>query len=135
MTVLVSEVISITTVIFKSDDDCGNPKLYDWLLILPQEVKFIWRASWNWTTVLYLLTRYIPFVSVAFMLRSELFLHRSAHLPPYSRLPPRSFFEFVDGNSHRVRASTPSSMPEPAWNEHPLSFHRVNKLDSIADLN
>lgn len=81
--VLVSEVISITTVIFESDDDCGHPKLYDWLLILPQEVKFIWRAPWNWTTVLYLFTRYIPFVSVAFMLRSELFLRLSAHPPAF----------------------------------------------------
>ena len=31
----------------------------------------MWRASWNWTKVLYLLTRYIPFVSMAFMARSE----------------------------------------------------------------
>jgi len=44
---------------------------YDWLLILPQEVKHIWRASWNYTKVLYLLTRYIPFASTALMLRSQ----------------------------------------------------------------
>jgi len=45
--------------------------LYDWMLTLPQEIKFMWRASWNWTKVLYLLTRYIPFASMAFMARNQ----------------------------------------------------------------
>jgi len=45
--------------------------VYDWLLILPREVKFIWRASWNWTKVLYLFTRYTPFASMALMLRNQ----------------------------------------------------------------
>jgi len=46
-------------------------QLYDWLLILPQEVKYIWRASWNWSKVLYLLSRYMPFATVALTLRMQ----------------------------------------------------------------
>ena len=70
VTILV-RVALIFTEISGSDNDHANPKLYDWILILPQEIKFMWRASWNWTKVLYLLTRYIPFASMAFMARSE----------------------------------------------------------------
>ena len=67
--ILVTGAIST---MFVSDDTHGCLKLYDWLLILSREVKHIWNASWNWTKVLYLLTRYIPFVAVASMVRSEL---------------------------------------------------------------
>ena len=67
--ILVSGAISA---IFVSDDTHGRLKFYDRLLILPREAKHIWNASWNWTKVLYFLTRYIPFVTVASMLRSEL---------------------------------------------------------------
>ena len=55
--------------------NCDRPKFYDWLLILPQEVEYIWHASWNWSKALYLITRYIPFASVALMFRSELLSH------------------------------------------------------------
>jgi len=46
-------------------------QLYDWLLTLPQEARYIWRASWNWSKVLYLLTRYIPFASISLQLRNQ----------------------------------------------------------------
>ena len=58
-------------------------KLYDWLLILPQEVKHIWRAPWNWSKALYLLTRYTPFVTMALVYRSELLPHRLVHPPAH----------------------------------------------------
>jgi len=45
--------------------------LYDWLLVLPREIKYIWRASWNYTKVLYLFARYIPFVSTALLFRNQ----------------------------------------------------------------
>ena len=60
---------------FVMSEFCNNydrPKLYDWSLTLPQEVEYIWRASWNWSKVLYLLTRYIPFATITVNLRSEL---------------------------------------------------------------
>ncbi|KAF9650130.1 hypothetical protein BDM02DRAFT_1515285 [Thelephora ganbajun] len=45
--------------------------LYDWVLILPQEIKYIWRASWKYTKVLYILTRYLPFAGLGLMLRNQ----------------------------------------------------------------
>jgi len=85
-----SGVISNYTVF---DDNCDCPKLYDWLLAFPQEVEYIWRASWNWSKVLYLLTRYTPFVTIAVALRSELLFHWFAQLPThfplsFNRAPP-----------------------------------------------
>ena len=62
------------------DDDHAPPKVYDWLLILPQEVEYIWRAPWNWSKVLYLLTRYISFAPLALGMRSELIPHWLAQL-------------------------------------------------------
>ena len=79
MTVLVSGTISIFAILLASDNNDGHPELYDWLLTLPQEVKYIWSASWNWFEVFYLLTRYIPFVSTALLLQSELLPHWLAH--------------------------------------------------------
>ena len=69
------------------DDNGDLPKLYDWLLILPQEVEYIWRAPWNWAKVLYLFTRYIPFASISMGIRGELFSHWLAPLPTHSRNP------------------------------------------------
>jgi len=46
--------------------------VYDWLLILPLEVKYIWRSSWNYTKVLYLMARYTPFAGMALMVRNQL---------------------------------------------------------------
>lgn len=77
----------IFVTIFVPDDNYGHPKLYDWLLVLPQEVKYIWGTPWNWTKVLYLLTRYIPFASVALMLRSELPSRWLVHLPAHHPCP------------------------------------------------
>ena len=57
------------------DDIYCHLKFYDWLLILPQEVQYIWRASWNYTKILYLLMRYIPFVSMSLLVRSEFLMY------------------------------------------------------------
>jgi len=46
-------------------------QLYDWLLTLPREVEYIWRADWNWSKVLYLLTRYMPFITIALVIRNQ----------------------------------------------------------------
>ncbi|KAF9785187.1 hypothetical protein BJ322DRAFT_815113 [Thelephora terrestris] len=43
---------------------------YDWLLMLPQEVKYIWRASWNWTKILYIFIRYLSFASLSLLIRT-----------------------------------------------------------------
>ena len=71
--------------IFVSDDSHGHLKYYDWLLILPQEVKHIWNASQNRTKILHLLTRYISFVTIASVLRSELPFRSSPHLLAHIR--------------------------------------------------
>lgn len=39
--------------------------------MFPQEVKYIWRASWNYTKVLYLFARYIPFACLSLLIRSK----------------------------------------------------------------
>jgi len=46
--------------------------VYDWLLMLSKEVKYVWRSSWNYTKVLYLLARYTPFAAMALMCRNQL---------------------------------------------------------------
>ena len=71
-------------------DNCCYPKAYDWLLIFPQEVKYIWRSSWNYTKVLYLLARYAPFAGTALMIRSKFPFRLSTHCLPVSipRFPP-----------------------------------------------
>jgi len=34
-------------------------------------VEYIWHASWNWSKVLYILTRYIPFITIALVIRNQ----------------------------------------------------------------
>ncbi|KAJ6574627.1 hypothetical protein B0H19DRAFT_606177 [Mycena capillaripes] len=38
---------------------------YDWLICLDQEVKTIWSSPWRGAKILYLLSRYIPFVNLS----------------------------------------------------------------------
>ena len=83
MVLQVSEALSNSIVIFAIDDNYHCPKFHDWLLILPQEVKYIWCASWNWSKVLYLLTRYTPFAIIALVIRSESLFHWLARLPAH----------------------------------------------------
>ncbi|KAF9033055.1 hypothetical protein BDZ89DRAFT_947948, partial [Hymenopellis radicata] len=42
--------------------------VYDYLLTLDQEVELVWRAKWNVTKILYLATRYLPFVDIVVVL-------------------------------------------------------------------
>jgi len=46
--------------------------VYDWLLMLSKEVQYVWRSSWNYTKVLYLMARYTPFAAMALMVRNQL---------------------------------------------------------------
>ena len=118
MTLLVSRATSKSREILPFDEDCGLPKLYDWLLILPQEVKYVWRASWNWSKVLYLLTRYIPFATIALVIRSELLPYRLARLPmpPFWMKPTSSAcldIVFCDMASSGYSIVSPRSSAEP----------------------
>jgi len=85
--VLVSGAVSTFTVSLTSDDKPCHPKVYDWLLILPQEVKYIWRSSWNYTKVLYIMARYTPFAGMALMVRSEFPLPLIDTLPAHFQFP------------------------------------------------
>jgi len=118
--ILVSETISISMVILASDDDnYSHPKFYDWLLVLPKEVTYIWRASWNYTKVLYLLTRYTPFASTALMLRSE--FHVGLHPPIHLRFPASSSVK-----THITCApGCHTSIPCPVQSRRPLSFDHI----------
>lgn len=46
--------------------------LYDLILTLHLEVSLVWYSRWNYTKVLYLLTRYVPFVANGLILYSHL---------------------------------------------------------------
>lgn len=43
--------------------------LYDWVLTIHLEVKHVWLANWNYTKILFLLTRYLPIANGYFILR------------------------------------------------------------------
>ncbi|KAF8907223.1 hypothetical protein CPB85DRAFT_1312162 [Mucidula mucida] len=45
--------------------------LFDYLLTLSEEIEFIWHAKWNIIKILYLLTRYLPFVNIAVAMWSQ----------------------------------------------------------------
>ena len=46
-------------------------QLYDWVLTLHLEIKLIWFSRWSYTKVLFLLLRYMTFVSVWISIISE----------------------------------------------------------------
>jgi hypothetical protein len=45
-------------------------QFYDYLLTVRWELEVIWLRSWSYTKVLFLLTRYLPFASVYFVIHS-----------------------------------------------------------------
>ena len=48
--------------------DLSAPKVYDYLLTFPLEISFVWPARWTAIKVLFLLTRYMPFVDGGLLL-------------------------------------------------------------------
>ena len=42
----------------------GYPQVYDYLSTLPREVSLIWPAQWSVMKVLFLVTRYLPFIDL-----------------------------------------------------------------------
>jgi len=48
--------------------------IYDFLLMLPREVTYVWQSPrYSYTTVLYIITRYIPIIDVALVLHNQLY--------------------------------------------------------------
>jgi len=41
---------------------------FDWLLTLNMEFALIWNTKWNWTKVLYIITRYMPFADTSLVM-------------------------------------------------------------------
>lgn len=52
--------------------------IYDYALTLHLEIKYIWISRWNYTKVLFLLTRYLTIVIIFILLYNQTFLHDSA---------------------------------------------------------
>jgi len=41
---------------------------YDCLMMLPDEIRYIWKAQWSWGMMLYLLTRYLAFFDASILM-------------------------------------------------------------------
>lgn len=54
--------------------------IYDYLLTLHLEIKYIWSSRWSYTKVLFLLNRYVAFVSTSVILYDQVFLDVSAEV-------------------------------------------------------
>ncbi|KAF9448153.1 hypothetical protein P691DRAFT_775626 [Macrolepiota fuliginosa MF-IS2] len=45
--------------------------IFDWMLTFNMETSLIWKSKWNTTKVLYLITRYLPFITLPVLLYHE----------------------------------------------------------------
>ena len=81
-------------------------QVYDYFLTLPDEVSLIWAAPWTPMKVLFLLTRYIPFIDGGIMLYCE--------RPGITRWP-KTQFVFVSRTaqfiSSRIQPPRPATFP------------------------
>ncbi|KAF8996796.1 hypothetical protein BDQ17DRAFT_1249420, partial [Cyathus striatus] len=41
--------------------------LYEYFITLDLEVKFVWNAPWTFIKIIYIMTRYLPFVEISLM--------------------------------------------------------------------
>lgn len=51
-------------------------QFYDFFLVVHLEIELIWFSKWNYTKVMYLLTRYVPMSNAFFMLYSKSFFSK-----------------------------------------------------------
>ena len=49
----------------------ADHQVYDWLILLDREVEHVWRREWSATKVLFIVSRYGPFVDMPIMMISE----------------------------------------------------------------
>ncbi len=49
------------------------PQVFDWFLTLDLEVSLVWSSPWSGMKVLFLLTRYLPFVDISVLTYCELY--------------------------------------------------------------
>ncbi|KAF8984380.1 hypothetical protein BDQ17DRAFT_1415550 [Cyathus striatus] len=52
--------------------------LYEYFITLDLEIKYIWKARWTHIKIIYLTTRYLPFVDTSLVLWKQLYPHLSA---------------------------------------------------------
>lgn len=90
LALLVGLTVLLSSATLTSDDGTCT-QTYDCLLMFPQEVKYVWSASWNYTKVLYILARYTPFACLSLLIRSEFRFHASARLLRF----PYSTWEYI----------------------------------------
>jgi hypothetical protein len=76
-------------------------QLYDFLLMLPQEIAYVWQSPrYSYTTVLYICTRYIPLIDVLLVLHSRL---RLRCIPPTVLTPtPDQLFLNASMNTCKI---------------------------------
>ncbi|KZT57379.1 hypothetical protein CALCODRAFT_483194 [Calocera cornea HHB12733] len=46
--------------------------VYDWILTLPMEIKYVWPAPWSWGKTLFLLTRYLALIDTSVIIPRQL---------------------------------------------------------------
>jgi len=51
--------------------------VYDYLLTLHLEIKLIWLSPWNYTKIIFLVFRYMPFIQIWVTLQNQTFLNVS----------------------------------------------------------
>ncbi|KAF8996794.1 hypothetical protein BDQ17DRAFT_1249352, partial [Cyathus striatus] len=52
--------------------------LYEYFITLDLEIKYIWNARWTYIKIIYLITRYLPFIDTSLVLLEKLYPHLSA---------------------------------------------------------
>jgi len=50
---------------------------YDYIISLPQEVSYMWFSNWSWIKILYLFSRYSPFLDTTLAIEEKLNPHNS----------------------------------------------------------
>ncbi|KAF9448155.1 hypothetical protein P691DRAFT_775627 [Macrolepiota fuliginosa MF-IS2] len=68
---------------------------FDWLLTFNMEFALIWNTKWNWTKILYLITRYMPFVDTSLVTYHQ--FRTTLPQPACKRIFDTTAFMFVTG--------------------------------------
>jgi hypothetical protein len=75
----------------EAPDRLKSTQVYDFVITFSQEADYIWRRKWTFVTLLFMTTRYLPFVDIVFVsIGRELTINH--HVKVHKLTPP---FRFV----------------------------------------